>query len=70
MYNLSMENEAPMSAALFSMFVFAVKCRAEGGGFKPQWLTRPLDNLSGSVQYPLETPSKRTPDALEYSTEL
>lgn len=33
---------------------------AEGEGVEPQWLTRPLDRLTGGVQHRLETPSNAT----------
>ncbi len=33
----------------------------EGGGLEPQWLMKPLTDLTGQVQYPLATPSRPGP---------
>lgn len=40
--------------------------RTEGGGVEPQWLM-PLGSVTGRVQYPLATPSRR---ALPVTTEV
>ena len=44
----------------------APRGRAEDDGLEPRWLTRPLDYLIGSVQYPLATSSKAQPIVAQY----